>query len=91
MVVPPSDCCAGQEDNRGCSLAPQLFMVDFGMARIRRCCEDDVQWRKAGREEDEEGAIGYALKKLLGGWFTFIRTLRYYVEGGGPEYEEMWD
>jgi hypothetical protein len=77
----------------GKTTAPHLFMIDFGNTRLRRKCEDDVQWNKARKSEQEEEAIGYACKRLMGDNFTFVPTWRLFLEDDDPEemYEEMWD
>lgn len=40
-------------------------MIDFAQCRLRREDEDDELWKQAKWSEDEEGAVGYVLKKFF--------------------------
>lgn len=43
----------------------KLYMLDFGLARVRRADESAEAFRRARRERDEEGAVGWVLQALL--------------------------
>ena len=43
-----------------------VVMIDFAQCRLRHEDEDDKQWKAAKWEVDEEGAVGYPLKKRFG-------------------------
>ncbi|ROT36125.1 hypothetical protein SODALDRAFT_328498 [Sodiomyces alkalinus F11] len=51
-----------QRDRSGCY---RVFMIDFGMTRLRGWNESDRDWGKAKLYRDEEGAVGFVMKKRL--------------------------
>ncbi|KAI5866415.1 hypothetical protein GGS23DRAFT_550529 [Durotheca rogersii] len=58
----------------------QVFMIDFGLARLRGRNESDRDWAKAKLNEDEEGAVGCLMKTRLvkeGFELRFERSDRY--------------
>ncbi|THU98407.1 hypothetical protein K435DRAFT_752978 [Dendrothele bispora CBS 962.96] len=54
-----------------------IVMVDFAQSRLRKADEDDEQWKRAKWSTDEEGAIGYVLKKKCG--WDYRPTFKYMV------------
>ncbi|KAF5345015.1 hypothetical protein D9758_010430 [Tetrapyrgos nigripes] len=54
-----------------------VVMIDFAQTRLRREDEDDQQWKRAKWSADEEGAVGYVLKKKFG--WDYKPTFRYMV------------
>lgn len=43
----------------------RVFMIDFGLCRIRREDETDLQWGMAKCTKDEEGAVGLVMQMIL--------------------------
>jgi serine/threonine protein kinase len=74
-----------QRDRSGCY---RVFMVDFGLARLRGGNESDREWAKAKLEKDEEGAVGLVMKKRLareGFELRFENSDRYLEWAGGDD------
>jgi hypothetical protein len=44
----------------------QVYMIDFGQCRLRRKDESESEWGRAKFNQDEEGAVGLVMKKMLG-------------------------
>ena len=66
----------------------QLFMIDFGLARLRGWNESDRDWAKAKLMKDEEGAVGLVMKKRLareGFELRFENSDRYMEWAGGDD------
>ena len=43
----------------------KVFMIDFGMSRFRGPDESDAEWGRAKHNENEEGAVGLIMRKVL--------------------------
>jgi serine/threonine protein kinase len=74
-----------QRDRSGCY---QVFMIDFGLARLRGWNESDRDWAKAKLNKDEEGAVGLVMKKRLareGFKLRFENSDRYMEWAGGDD------
>lgn len=74
-----------QLDKSGCY---RVFMIDFGLARLRGCDESDRDWAKAKLNKDEEGAVGLVMKKRLareGFELRFENSDRYMEWAGGDD------
>lgn len=54
-----------------------VVMIDFAQARLRENDEDDDQWKQVKWTIDEEGAVGYVLRKKFG--WDYQPTFRYLV------------
>lgn len=55
-------------------------MTDFALCSFRREYEDDKVWREWIAREDEEGAIGFVMRRHLQGspgGFVYTRSVRY--------------
>ncbi|KAL1844575.1 hypothetical protein VTK73DRAFT_2272 [Phialemonium thermophilum] len=66
----------------------RVFMIDFGLARVRRPDESDRDWAKAKLTKDEEGAVGLVMKKRLareGFELRFENSDRYMEYAGGDD------
>jgi serine/threonine protein kinase len=66
----------------------RVFMIDFGLARLRGSNESDRDWAKAKLEKDEEGAVGLVMKKRLareGFELRFENSDRYMEWAGGDD------
>lgn len=44
----------------------QVFMLDFALCRFRGEEQSDLEWGKAKKTKDEEGAVGLVMRKRLG-------------------------
>jgi serine/threonine protein kinase len=65
-----------------------VFMIDFGLARLRGWNESDRDWAKAKLNKDEEGAVGLVMKKRLareGFELRFENSDRYMEWAGGDD------
>ncbi|KAK3939980.1 hypothetical protein QBC46DRAFT_436262 [Diplogelasinospora grovesii] len=74
-----------QRDRSGCYW---VFMIDFGLARLRGWNESDRDWAKAKLNKDEEGAVGLVMKKRLareGFELRFENSDRYMEWAGGDD------
>ncbi|CAI4215955.1 unnamed protein product [Parascedosporium putredinis] len=74
------------EQNRSGSY--RVFMIDFGLARLRGRDESDRDWGKAKLNRDEEGAVGLVMKKRLareGFELRFEKSDRYMEWAGGDD------
>lgn len=74
-----------QRDRSGCYW---VFMIDFGLARLRGWNETDRDWAKAKLNKDEEGAVGLVMKKRLareGFELRFENSNRYMEWAGGDD------
>ncbi|KAH6621032.1 hypothetical protein B0J18DRAFT_480504 [Chaetomium sp. MPI-SDFR-AT-0129] len=74
-----------QRDSSGCY---RVFMIDFGLARLRGANETDRDWAKAKLNKDEEGAVGLVMKKRLaraGFEVRFENSERYMEWAGGDD------
>jgi serine/threonine protein kinase len=74
-----------QRDKSGCYW---VFMIDFGLARLRGWNESDRDWAKAKLTKDEEGAVGLVMKKRLareGFELRFENSDRYMEWAGGDD------
>lgn len=74
-----------QRDRSGCYW---VFMIDFGLARLRGWNETDRDWAKAKLNKDEEGAVGLVMKKRLareGFELRFENSDRYMEWAGGDD------
>jgi len=74
-----------QRNSSGCY---RLFMIDFGLARLRGWNESDHDWAKAKLNKDEEGAVGLVMKKRLareGFELRFENSDRYMEWAGGDD------
>lgn len=66
----------------------RVFMIDFGLARLRGWNETDRDWAKAKLNKDEEGAVGLVMKKRLareGFELRFENSDRYMEWAGGDD------
>lgn len=73
---------------RGGSGCYRVFMIDFGLARLRGRNETDRDWAKAKLTKDEEGAVGLVMKKRLareGFELRFENSDRYMEWAGGDD------
>lgn len=52
----------------------RLFVIDFGTCHFRRECESDREWWAWKAGEDEEGAVGYVMQRMLNGGFVYRRS-----------------
>ncbi|KAG8781072.1 hypothetical protein FRC12_022265 [Ceratobasidium sp. 428] len=52
-----------------------VVMIDFAQSRLRKEDEDDLDWKRAKRNEDEEGCVGWAGTNKYG--WLYIRSLKY--------------
>jgi len=43
----------------------RCVLIDFGACRLRHPDETDEEWRRAKQDQDEEGAIGHVVQKLI--------------------------
>ena len=74
-----------QHASSGCY---RVFMIDFGLARLRGSNESDREWAKAKLIKDEEGAVGLVMKKRLakeGFRLQFQNSDRYMEWAGGDD------
>lgn len=74
-----------QRDRSGCY---GVFMIDFGLARLRGRNESDLDWAKAKLNKDEEGAVGLVMKNRLareGFELRFEKSDRYMEWAGGDD------
>jgi len=74
-----------QHDRDGCYW---VFMIDFGLARLRGRNESDRGWAEAKLRKDEEGAVGLVMKKRLareGFELLFENSDRYMEWAGGDD------
>ncbi|TPX10701.1 uncharacterized protein E0L32_008270 [Thyridium curvatum] len=74
-----------QRDRSGCY---RVFMIDFGLARLRGWNETERDWAKAKLNKDEEGAVGLVMKKRLareGFELRFENSDRYMEWAGGDD------
>lgn len=56
----------------------KLFMIDFAMCRFRREYKDEYYyWREWKSHQDEEGAIGYFMQRMLEGGYAYYRSAYY--------------
>ena len=60
-----------------------VVMIDFAQCRLRREDEDDELWKQAKWSEDEEGAVGYVLKKF------FWMGLQTELQAHGPCWRQL--
>lgn len=62
----------------------KVFMIDFALCRFKRDNESDREWAEAKFTKDEEGAVGFVVKKRLmnvcGFQLHYERSFRYYAE-----------
>lgn len=66
----------------------RVFMIDFGLARLRERDESDRDWAKAKLTKDEEGAVGLVMRKRLareGFELRFEESDRYMEWAGGDD------
>lgn len=52
----------------------RVFVIDFGTCHFRRECERDREWWAWKAGEDEEGAVGYVMQRMLKGRFVYRRS-----------------
>lgn len=74
------------QSHRSCCY--RVFMIDFGLARLRGRNESDRDWAKAKLNKDEEGAVGLVMKKRLasaGFELRFENSDRYMEWAGGDD------
>lgn len=70
----------------------RVVMLDFGVARFRREDESDSDWGRAKLTENEEGAVGLVMKKMLshrGFELLYERSERYMEWAGLDEHEPL--
>ena len=52
----------------------RVFVIDFGTCHFRRECGSDREWWAWKAGEDEEGAVGYVMQRILKGGFVYRRS-----------------
>lgn len=52
----------------------KLSMIDFAMCRFRREYKDEYDWREWKSHQDEEGAVGYVMQRMLKGGYVYHRS-----------------
>ena len=52
----------------------KVFMIDFGLCRLRKRRLDDQDWKWMKAVMDEEGAVGKVMERKLKGGFEYRRT-----------------
>jgi hypothetical protein len=62
-----------RKDSRTGDFTP--LMMDFGHCVIRKPDQDDHDWRESKAHQDEEGAIGLVMERLLNGGFVYKRSV----------------
>lgn len=55
----------------------KVFMIDFALCEFRRQDQDEREWRQWKAIQDEEGAVGYVMQRLLKGGFVYCRSPLY--------------
>ena len=80
------DCFIVQNDGDGCY---KVFMIDFGLARLRGRDKSDRDWAKAKLTKDEEGAVGLVMRLRLAreGFELRFENLDRYMEWAGGDDE----
>lgn len=74
-----------QRDGNG---SHRVFMIDFGLARLRAWNESDRDWAHAKLTKDEEGAVGLVMKTRLareGFKLRYENSDRYMEWAGGDD------
>lgn len=55
----------------------KAFMIDFALCKFRRQDQDERDWREWKAIQDEEGAVGFVMQRLLKGGFVYHRSVKY--------------